>query len=185
MKKKLLVLIGVVVLVGVLGKTLLANASLGHSVNESWEIQEKEISAIEVVGCPQNVNVTIAESDEPTTKVQVTGKISQKCAKELATVKFDDGKLRLVLGSTGLVAVTVIPDEAEAVTVTIQLGKDAQVANYLIDTAAAAHVKIPKSYQGSFDLDTNNKGTIVKPQTKATQAATIKISAIGDIDVVK
>ncbi|MGL6198909.1 MAG: hypothetical protein ACRC3H_08250 [Lachnospiraceae bacterium] len=186
MKKKLIILAGVVLIIGVLGKIVFANASVDHPISMEWEIQEQNIEAIEFVGCPQKMNVAIQQTEDEITKVQVEGSVSEQIAEDLKDVIFEDGKLCVKLGSTSMVGLEVIPDEDDELVVTIQLGKDATVASYLMGCTEAVSMQVPEEYEGVFDLDTNNKGTIVNvPETEESDDTVIKVDAVGDIDIVK
>lgn len=186
MKKKLIILAGVVLVIGGLGKMVFANAGVDHPISEEWEIQDQNIEAIEFVGCPQKMNVVIQQTEDKTTKVQVEGSVSEQIAEDLKDVIFEDGKLCVTLGSTSVVGLEVIPDEDEELVVTIQLGKDVSVAYYLMDCTAAVSMQVPEEYEGMFELDTNNQGTVVNvPETEESEYTIIKVDAVGDIDIAK
>lgn len=186
MKKKLIILAGVILIIVFLGRMLISSADADYPVSPRWEIEEQAIEGLEFIGCPKNLNVIIQQTEDETTKVQVEGRISKKFAEKVKEVAYADGRLSVALGSTSMVGVTIIPDEADELAIIIQLGKDTTVDSYLFDSTAAVVMQVPKEYEGAYDLNTNNEGVIQNvPKTRESEKTTIKVDAVGNINITK
>lgn len=186
MKKKILILIGVLLVATVGGKTILSNASSDHLISEEWTTKESSINKIELLGCSQDMNVEVKQTDALETTVQIEGIVSEKVVKSLKDVKFSEGKLSVTLGTTGTLGLSISPEKAEAFRVKILLGINATVENYLFNGNAAVFVKIPRTYEGRYDLNTNKEGRVLQlPKTNQTDQTLLKVDTLGDIRIEK
>lgn len=188
MKKKLIILAGVVLIGAFLGKTMISNASEDQTISKEWTIEEKNIEGVEVLGCAQKVNVVIQQTEEEATVVKVTGAVSERVANDLEDAKFDGKKLSLALGSTSAIGVTIKSKKMDVkeLNVTVSLGKDASVSKYFIEGTAPVDAKIPETFEGEFQLETNDKGKVLAvPETKKTEKTVFSVDTVGDISITK
>lgn len=185
MKKKLLILAGILLVGGFLGKSMFADAINTQSTKESWSITDKEINAIEVVGVSPELDVNIQQTNAAETVVQIDGEVSSKVAKELATTAYQNKKLTVKLGSDTAVGITVVANDQKATQVNILLGQDVHVANYKFTGVSAMNVKVPADFNGTYKLDTNHNGETSQPKTTQSDDTQLKVDTAGDITITK
>ncbi|CRH19530.1 conserved exported hypothetical protein [Carnobacterium maltaromaticum] len=185
MKKKLIVLVGVVFVAVFFGRMLLAGADKDQTVSMDWEIKENNNQVIELLNSSQNIDIDIQQTESEYTKVLIEGTVSQKTYDKIQEVKVEGNSLNIQLGSDSMVGLTMVSDDDdEALKLTILLGKEATVKKYYIDGTSKIKVKVPGNYNGKFKLNTNNEGEILNvPKTTKEENTVIQIDTAGDIDI--
>ncbi|MBP1042317.1 hypothetical protein I6N95_14955, partial [Vagococcus sp. BWB3-3] len=66
MKKKISILIGVLVALILLGKTVISSAETSLLTKKDWQLEDQSINRIEVLNSPQELVVAIKQSQEMT-----------------------------------------------------------------------------------------------------------------------
>lgn len=103
MKKKLIVLVGVVFVAVFFGRMLLAGADKDQTVSMDWEIKENNNQVIKLLNSSQNIDIDIQQTESEYTKVLIEGTVSQKTYDKIQEVKVEGNSLSIQLGSDSMV----------------------------------------------------------------------------------
>ncbi|MEI5994202.1 hypothetical protein [Candidatus Enterococcus mansonii] len=186
MKKKLLIIVGVVLTLGFLGYTAMAGGETTNKIDLSWSLSDEKVKTIQLIGAEQDVDVIVAEAQEADTKVTLTGKVSDKTKKYLEnTVAKEDG-VEITLSQLGKVRFMANSDGKNKLKLTIMVGKNTSFDELKIKNVIGnINVKVPQTFDGVYKTDSNQGEVLEIPKTTQSMNSTVVVETIGDIAISK
>ncbi|MGX7243954.1 hypothetical protein ACWOC1_03770 [Enterococcus quebecensis] len=186
MKKKLIIILGVLLTIGVFGYTSVSGASTDTKVNLDWKLNGKDLKKLELIGAEQDVFVQVEQTENKETSIHLEGKVSDNTERNLKKVRQTEDALKIELSSLNKVRVMATNEGKDHLKLVVSLGKDVLLKEFDIKSAIGnVEVTVPENFKGEYSADNKGYGeiTILKSDKAANQL--ISVETMGDITIKK
>lgn len=187
MKKKVSIVGIILLFIGVWGYTSVSQSSTNNQIEEKWVLTSKQIENISFNKAAQNIKTEIRESDNETTTILLSGKVSDQTEKALATSILTENNLDINFSKKGDVKLFVTSEGKDELMLTIHLAKDTTFKKLNFDmTVGNVVINLPENFDGRYKTTPEGGGEVLGvPKTEETMDSLIQVKTIGNIKIEK
>lgn len=183
MKKKLLIFIAGLLVLGGIGYSSIVSAKTTEPVTQMWDFKGEQVDTIMLDAGTQDVKVELIDSESDTTTVELIGKVSSSVSDMLEEATVKDGNLILPLGTHGI-QLMVTSEGKTPLTVRITTNLKQPFKKLDIDMIMGkVTVLVPEAYQGSYEakIYQGDSKVLGVPDTTNDMTSLIRVSTADDI----
>lgn len=177
-------IVGILVMLGFGVVALGAQENTTEVINQTWTFRTPKIEEIYIAGLNQPVNLVVEQTDKVETEVRVTGKVPERSLKSLTDrdiSKQSEDRLNLAFEKPNTMIgnghIEINPEAREAVTITVALGKEAQLNQLELDTSGGkVNLTVPEDFPAAFDLQAVDAEVINAPKSSTSGDTVIKVT---------
>lgn len=162
------------------------NAKTDENIKKEWIIKNPKIEQIKLDGNQQPLKIKILETENEETKVSLSGKVANSTINALEKAELSNSKLFIPFSEKGF-KLAVYSDGKDTLDVTIELGKNANVEELLVDVLSGKiDMVVPKTFEGKYDVKVNGGAKLLNvPETKGTTNSVVKIITFDDVNITR
>lgn len=166
------------VLLGISVVVFASQEDTTERIDKVWTLTSQTIDEIYIGGTNQPINLVIERTENPETRVVVTGKVSERSLESLVDAAYttqSDNQLILAFekwkSGLGTSHININEEGRAVVIISVQLAKNAQLKRIQLDNAGGEiSVKLPADLAVAYKLDTHDLGRVVG-QTRSAEVA--------------
>ena len=184
MKKKLIILLGILGVLGIFGYTSIAGAKTDTEVTADWELPGKKLDNIQLIGAEQDVEIKLERTQNKKNTVRLEGKVSSSTARSIKKAKATSKGLIMELSSLNKIRVMATNEGKRKLKVTISLGKNTELADLRVKSVIGnVDMLLPKDYKAKYSADNKDMGEIKIPNSSKGTTHSVEVVTTGNITV--